>query len=975
MELVAERKHRIQAKAATAEYFDLSEALSSKLELDQTQLASWDASARSWIRAANDSPAVSERQKTVRSILDHINTNVRSQQDLYTSVTEAWKLSLETMEKIITGSSYSIEDGSVVISLLSWHLYPDLIVLGSRTKDIFQNDELVEPGGCVTVGLKSHRLSLDDESGVHWSLSLAHLRYYGVTKPTSRYLSNTPSGNERFTAKEFTLIMLGVIIARWRDEEAVSVEDAISFIRVFISTFIDLFQAENPEQLGSWKTELVAAMDECNASDSHIKGLARKFVNIGLRNKSIFSSNLYMTRTSITTGSLRTYSSLMGLNSLNFVKVLADKEDQERFLIASMRRLIGSSAEGSRPVRKLMILVERETTNDFRKLLIFTKSSLKGLETAHSSSDSLHKSEDGSHYIAHVKDGFTYAKNEKSYLWSSPPKPVQRYLRRNYPRKNNTMQANESTPSRFGEVVTTTYFVVLETRQEQRESVFSDLALQRRQEIQDYLLHAKLAKYEFLHLVGNQPISRVLLLLSATCDFYANLPGSTISPNILNCRLMPLANSLYEQFNRPHLFWEELRPQLTPKHVATLLQERVLSQKPGAHLAFMLLVTFEAGVDVPSNLSSICNWHQLIAVSTDDSIYINPIFLGSVASRTTSPLELRRVRGNVGRPGVSLIGWFGSSSQSEWRQPRRDMWHVVNHNPFQGKPEDAFGGTSLHLNVTGWAREVDFGGNKRVADGAFMEAVVSAHDTGTWLGDLSFPLLRNQHLCIIREKKDCRKDTPVIGTMPPEDLVLVENWEELLTPHPVQPAVVMCHGNWQARITAVSLCLSKGYRTLLFDGHGCWQCAFTHLEELKLKVAQARRRRTVLEDDESYSMSSDDDTSSVEDSEEDEENNAKARSSSPDPATLDKESQQGLEKGDDEATLVDQDKSGNNTDELAIGINNAFDQAYDSDASITSSSSSSDSEDDDESDRDRESNKKLKREVKEIPYVTTVFIL
>ncbi|KAK8023567.1 hypothetical protein PG993_011633 [Apiospora rasikravindrae] len=89
VELVAERKRRLQAKAAPAEYFDLSDTLSTKLELDQTHLANWDASARSWLRAAGDSPAVSARQKTVRSILDRLNITVRGQQDLYTSVIEA----------------------------------------------------------------------------------------------------------------------------------------------------------------------------------------------------------------------------------------------------------------------------------------------------------------------------------------------------------------------------------------------------------------------------------------------------------------------------------------------------------------------------------------------------------------------------------------------------------------------------------------------------------------------------------------------------------------------------------------------------------------------------------------------------------------------------------------------------------------------------------------------------------------------
>ncbi|KAK8109457.1 hypothetical protein PG999_007594 [Apiospora kogelbergensis] len=975
-ELVAERKHRIQLKAAVSEYFDLSEVLSSKLELNQTQLACWDASARSWLRAANDSPVVSERQKTARSILDHMNTSVRNQQDLYTSVTEAWKLSLETMEKIITGSSYSIEDGSFVISLLSWHLYPDLIVLGSRARDIIQSDQLVEPGGCVTVGLKSHSVSLDKRTGVRWSLSLAHLRYYGITRPTSRHLANTPSGNERFTQEEFTLIFLGVIIARWRDEEAVSVDDAISFIRVFISTFTKLFQIEHPEQLGSWKTELVAAMDKYTAADSHVRVLARKFVNIGLRNQSIFKHSpenpaLHSTKPAKN----RTNFSLLGLNSLGFAKVLLDKEDQERFLVASMKRLTRKSAEGSHPVRKLLILMERETTNNFGRLLIFTKSPLKDLGTSHSSPNPVRKSEDGSHYIAHVKEPFTHQKYEESYLWSSPPTSVQRYLKRHYPRRDTTSEANKS--FRFCQVVTTTYFVVLETPHEQEmwEPLDSTM-LQLRQEIQDCLRHAKLAKYDLLHLVSDQPISKALILLSATCDFYANLAGSAISPNILSCRLEPLANHLYQRHGRPQVIWSSSRPMLTSKHVESLLNERILSHKSSSHTAFMLLVTYEAGIDVPATLSSASasfNWQQLIAVSTEDSIYINPITLGNVTSYTTSSLELRRVRGNVGRPGMSLIGWFAPATRTEWRQPRMDMWHVVNHNPYQGKLEDAFGATSLHLNVTGWAREIDFGDNKCVADGAFLEAVVSAHDTGTWLGDLSFSFLDNPNFRIIYAKKDCRRDTPVIGTMPPEDLVLVENWEELLNPHPVQPAVVMCHGNWQARIAVVSFCLKKGYRTLLFDGHGCWQCAFSHLEELKLKEPQVRSVHISLGTDQSAGLGIDDDKSSRGYSEESEEKIGKTPGSRPNSATPHKESQKKIGKGRRRGDIGSPDNDGNDiVDGIAIRTTNAADQVFNSDIPSTSDD---DSEYDTESNGEQEWDEKLKKELTKLPYVTTVFIL
>lgn len=972
MELVAERKNRIQAKAATAEYFDLSETLSTKLELDQGQLANWDASARSWIRAANDSPVVSGRQKTVRSILDHINTTVPNKQDLYTSVTEAWRLCLETMEKIITGSSYSIEDGSVVVALVAWHLYPDLIVLGSRAKDIFQDDELIEPGGCVTVGLRSSSLSLAETSGVHWSLSLANLRYYGALKTTSRSLTNTPSGNERFTREEFTLVLIGVIIARWRAEATVSTDEAVSFIRTVICRLIELLQADHPLQLGSWTKACVEVLDEYEAVDNQVREIARKFVNLGLRNQSLFMPRPPSPTVEVV---MPVRFSLFGLNTLRFANVLEEKADQKRFFMTSMERLTHAS-RGGQPPLKLLMLLERKAEDNTKKLLIYTKSELKDLETISPSQDSISINKQGGYYTANVKDSFTYARDQELYLWSDPPKPLWRYMKRHYPRHAITSSANEQETLRFAKLTVTSYFVLLETHYEYGNitPAVETIKIQQRQDIEDYIRHAKIARYELLHLIGDGPISGVLRMISRMWDFYENLPGSTISPDILSCTLMPLSRTL----DSPMRMRPVKRP-LTTKEVKRLLQKRPLSYFSGSITAFKLLVTFEAGVDIPGTLnadSNGLNWYYLIAISTDDSLYINPSTLGGMEHKAS--LELRRVRGNVGRPGMSLIGWFNTSSSTEWRQPRTDMWHVVNHNPFQGKLEDAFSGTSLHLNVTGWTREIDFRGNKSVSDGVFLEAVVSAHDKGAWLGDLSGVHLLGPRTRIVLAKEDCKGNTPTIGTMPPEDLVLVENWEELLNPHPVQPAVVMCHGNWQARITAAALSLKKGYRTLLFAGHSCWQCAFSHLDELKRIEAKDFRilEKSSHSSRDSYSY---DWSSSSDNSEEDGEariipltqkssKTIVAQQTELGDQSIENISQEDPKRGHD-STLVDQDNAHDNpVDGLAKSIIEGLGHESDLDSlvstpSVSISSSSPENIDD------------LNLDLEGLPYVPTVFIL
>ncbi|KAK8023568.1 hypothetical protein PG993_011634 [Apiospora rasikravindrae] len=297
-----------------------------------------------------------------------------------------------------------------------------------------------------------------------------------------------------------------------------------------------------------------------------------------------------------------------------------------------------------------------------------------------------------------------------------------------------------------------------------------------------------------------------------------------------------------------------------------------------------------------------------------------------------------------------------------------DMWQVVNHNLFHGRLDDVFTGTSLHLKVTGWSRELDFGGGKCVPDGTYLEAIVSAYDTGVWLGDLTYPHIGRPVLRIVSALEGCRGATPVIGTMPPEDLVVVENWEELLSPHPTQPAVVMCHGNWQARVTAISLSLTKGYRTVIFNGHGCWQCAFGLLGKLKRDEAKevlksSSKRRTKSNSDAS---SSDEDASSSDSEEEKDSNESGSLPKTTGEGRLAEGEGRKEQEGGDDATLIDQGEASNNLAEdlERTKIDGATDDS-DSDSETSSSESSSILEDDD----------RLEEILRTLPYKPTVFIL
>lgn len=113
------------------------------------------------------------------------------------------------MDKLVQGHQYSAQDGAVLIALSAWHLYPDVVVLGAKSRELNQHDQLIGNGSTLTIGLQN---SPEISVGVHWSLSLAHLRYYGSP---IRARGVVDAESSRLTFPQFLLTALRAIIASW----------------------------------------------------------------------------------------------------------------------------------------------------------------------------------------------------------------------------------------------------------------------------------------------------------------------------------------------------------------------------------------------------------------------------------------------------------------------------------------------------------------------------------------------------------------------------------------------------------------------------------------------------------------------------------------------------------------------------------------------------------------------------------------
>jgi hypothetical protein len=208
VELVASRKSELETTSDPSQLHGLIARTIAQQEVSRPQLAAWDASARAWLRSADEVKRFEQTQ--LRLIIKDSGLSLSSSGTTYSNVIEAWTMAMTSLQKLILGIPQNISKASVLLGLLSWHIYPDLNVVDPMTNVKF-GDHIVNHGGVVTLGLNREGSA---DSGVHWSLALSHLRFYGDPVAVERCIG---SDNGRLTLPELHMIALGCIMSSWVD--------------------------------------------------------------------------------------------------------------------------------------------------------------------------------------------------------------------------------------------------------------------------------------------------------------------------------------------------------------------------------------------------------------------------------------------------------------------------------------------------------------------------------------------------------------------------------------------------------------------------------------------------------------------------------------------------------------------------------------------------------------------------------------
>jgi hypothetical protein len=221
-----------------------------------------------------------------------------------------------------------------------------------------------------------------------------------------------------------------------------------------------------------------------------------------------------------------------------------------------------------------------------------------------------------------------------------------------------------------------------------------------------------------------------------------------------------------------------------------------IHRKRSLSRTFACIATFESGYTIAAY-----DCQDVIAVSFGNSIFVAARLLSDPLDFEAYDGQVRRLTGNVGMPGISLM--VLPQSPLQIRTLVYDL-RVVPHVTYDHKRQNNFQGTSLHLSFTNWRRPFDEENRGMIDERIFLvECVVSVHDRGKWVADLDVLALRDDE-GILPWDYPC-----VCGGAGDGNTTSIDCWEEVLD-SPEDIGIVRAHGNWAARLAVLAVCQQKG---------------------------------------------------------------------------------------------------------------------------------------------------------------------
>ena len=812
VELVAERKKQLRDARND---LSLPALTAMEVSISRECLAEWDASARAWLRAADK--ALEKQQKQLMLIIGNVDVAVNSKIDVYESVLQAW---MSTVENMVSGMPQMVRSGAVLLALSAWHLYPNMFVLGETPKTIDMHDGLLDPAGVLTIGIQN--ASEGEGDGVYWSLPLAYHRYYGPSVTSTRA---TGSHSSRISFNQLVQVVLGCVFrdCGFADTEPL---DSAMFFKVL------------HECLGSGTSTKGASSSD---AESHTPIAWTKVIASGATHLlEAEHAELESLKRLIANGKRRS-------NLLGHIKCPMEPV----FGICRPDLFLSLQNSPESAVSAIRELICRQNYRDERYIIRYKEA--EGV-FSYASACHPHRWRYSSVYHEQTPEertkeiSSTAIKTSDRYLvWNDPPHgfPRERDSRLIQKARGSTDQFQaipESTdgPSKrkkkrkkagaldrpclvlqflFGESDSVALYGPLSHTDRlifELEDVLNALRLHRMEptKLENYLRSQECFTSEYIDVQDS------LTAIAAASEIYKSLPDATVSIDIAS-------HSLCELHWLPRTTQGRVMQGLAPNLVET----------------FACIASFETGsAQIP-----LSGMDEVLALSAGNSIYVSQHLLCD-PTEDYQPNEVQRIEGNIGKPGLSLLI---PPKNPMIKSLTGETWNLINHSDFDGKFEDNFETTSLHLSFTEYEFPIILGTHGVYQrEASFVESIVSIYDKGSWIADLDIlAALKNEkltRLAVGRHIADstCRTDSSVDhrvldNAMIPEvgsrklklkfQATSIDSWNELLDP-PQNICVLRAHGNWIGRLSATVLSTQLDFNTFVVPLECediCWECVET----------------------------------------------------------------------------------------------------------------------------------------------------
>ncbi|KAI1310064.1 hypothetical protein F5Y03DRAFT_403671 [Xylaria venustula] len=818
-ELVWERKKELErTDVADPQY--LMALNDSRIDITRDQLAQWDSSARAWLQCADE--AMKIKQTQLMLIVNNVNLPVSTKPTLYRNMLQAWSSAMLAADNLIRGVPQSVEYGSILLGISSWHIYPDMVVLQSSPTPISQSDPL-----------------RPSETGISWSLPLGHLRYYGGPAVTEK--SFVIQGN-RITVTQLIQLSIGCMTRHW----SLSESTIVKFL-VVLWKFIEPVTQKTEDGTAHWLWYLAEAAMPLLDPESLDAQVGFRLMKLGARRCHQFLGSQNGKPTAVP--------KLLGQDDVDVVtRLLVQPEDS----VHLFRELVKYPALNRFHNRLFIIRYGKDfdTPVPYTTFEYATALPLQG--------ERYKRSHDGEQQIvlnparhcrwiqtdcaddrggANAEGRLKYfrSQNEDSFAYMTDSVEISSDIvqwncsREQFSNVGILHHANYYSGPNDPAMLSWSEFIDFE------HGYISDYA------VDNSIILEKSSPYyiNFEPVVGSMDTAALLIskgdltedlstliksiIRFSPMDFFeamkgdnnpvsrektlsylselVSMPSSTISLSVVSLGL-------------PEMSWIPSAGASTGEYspfTQNIYTAPFKLNRPSTFSCLLLLET--GGLSVPPSALS-----EVMAMAVGDSIYIAKGLISDPSKKYLAH-EICQIKGSIGKSGIALM----IPPKSPLTRPMElSNFQCVNHNPFDGQLHDSFSSTTLHLGFTDYVFPVDVGnhGNKDF-EVYYLETLVSVCDRGEWVADLdvlqameenvAWTVIQSGHwkqplFSSIKECEHMNHRTEQSGGL--------------------RVASVRSMDNWLGRLAAAAVCRQQGSLVIILPNKYCGPCLCTEWTRL-----------------------------------------------------------------------------------------------------------------------------------------------